>query len=81
MVDVKPTVEGSSPTALAHDPDIVLQSAIGNFDRVLVLGYNKKGEIDAFGSLNFPNEMLVFAMERLKHKIMAGDYGRPEDLL
>ncbi|MGC4008863.1 MAG: hypothetical protein QM805_07730 [Pseudomonas sp.] len=74
-------VEGTSPQDLANNPDVVLNSAMGHFERVLVLGYNKKGEIDAFGSLNFPNEMLVFAMERLKHKIMAGDYGRPEDLL
>lgn len=74
------TVQGVSPQAAAHDPDVVIKSAEGHFDRVLVLGYNKQGEIDAFGSLNFPNEMIVFAMERLKYKIMAGEYGRPEDL-
>lgn len=69
--------EKASTAAL--DPDVVLRSAIGVFDRLVVLGYDKDGRIEAFGSLNFPNEDIVFAMERFKHKIMAGDYGRPED--
>lgn len=69
--------EGVSGPAL--DPDVVLRSAIGVFDRLVVIGYNKEGKIDAYGSLNFSNEEIVFAMERFKHKIMAGDYGRAED--
>jgi hypothetical protein len=65
--------------ALAIDPDVVLRSAIGVFDRLVVIGYDKDGKIEAFGSLNFSNEEIVFAIERFKHKIMAGDYGKLED--
>ena len=68
-----------SASAAALDPDVVLRSAAGVFDRLVVIGYNKDGKFEAFGSLNFQNEDIVFAMERLKHEIMAGDYGRPED--
>jgi len=73
------TIVSLVPQVAACDPDVVLRSALGVFDRVLVVGYNKSGEIDAFGSLNFSSEQIVFALERFKHKIMAGDYGKPED--
>lgn len=81
MSDTQDSIVTIVPQAAGCDPDVVLRSAIGVFEKVLVLGYNKDGEVDAFGSLNFSSEQIVFALERFKHKIMAGDYGKPEDIL
>lgn len=81
MADIEAEGKSLVPQMTAHDADVVITSAVGRFERVFILGYTKDGQIDAFGSLNFPNEQIVFALERFKHKIMMGDYGQPEDML
>lgn len=59
----------------ALSPDVVLEHAAGVYDEVLVIGYNKDGELDVRASLNFDMKSIFFALEAFKHQVLSGEYG------
>ena len=56
-------------------PDVVLEHAAGVYDEVLVIGYNKAGELEVRASLNFDMKSIFFALEAFKHQVLNGEYG------
>lgn len=63
------------PQNAAQNPDAVLDQAIGQYDKVFVIGYSKDGDLDVRGSLNFTIGDIFFALEAFKHMVLAGEYG------
>lgn len=69
------------PVNAARNPDAVLEQAIGVYDQVFIIGYDKNGELDVRASLNFKMREIFFAMDAFKHKVLNGEYGsRLEEL-
>jgi hypothetical protein len=60
-------------------PDVVLEHAAGVYDEVLVIGYNKDGELDVRASLNFDMKSIFFALEAFKHQVLSGEYGHRQE--
>jgi hypothetical protein len=58
----------------ALDPDAVLSQAIGQYDSVIVLGWDKEGELDARASLNLDQADIHWLISVFKHKLLNGDY-------
>jgi hypothetical protein len=68
------------PKDAAKNPDNVLEQAVGIYDQVLVIGYNKDGGLDVRSSLNFLIKDIFFAIDEFKFKVLNGEYGhRPEE--
>lgn len=62
------------PADAAKDPDAVLEQAIGNYQNVLVLGWDKDGELDCRGDLGLTKENALWLAIFFTHKLMAGDF-------
>lgn len=58
----------------ARNPDKVLEKAVGTFNDVLVLGYNKAGEFEARASLNLQHKDILWIIDHFKQKLLNGDY-------
>ncbi|WP_033931788.1 hypothetical protein [Vibrio cholerae] len=52
----------------AIDPDNVLEIAKGNYESVIVLGYDKDGYLDGRASTNLTRENILWLLEQFKHK-------------
>lgn len=63
------------PHNAALNPDVVLEQAAGVYDEVLVIGYDKNGQLDARASLNFDMKSIFFALEAFRHQVLSGEYG------
>ena len=63
------------PANAAKSPDPVLEQAIGVYDQVFVIGYDKDGALEVRASLNFKMRDIFFAMDAFKFKVLNGDYG------
>jgi len=63
----------------AIDPDAVLEQAIGRYQDVLILGYDKAGRLDVAATLGMTTKEAVWVMAYFKQKLMNGDYGAEED--
>lgn len=63
------------PRNAALNPDLVLEQAAGVYEEVLVIGYNKDGELDVRASLNFDMKSIFFAFEVFKHQVLSGEFG------
>ena len=61
----------------AKNPDNVLEQAIGQYESVFLLGWDKEGKVDFRASLNLDPEDFIYLIERFKFKFMNGDYGQP----
>ncbi len=63
------------PANAAEDPDNVLEQAIGLFNSVLIIGWDKDGNLDASASANLTDggEML-WLIETFKRNLLSGDY-------
>lgn len=63
------------PKDAALDPDNVLEQAMGDFSEVLILGWDKDGNLDARATLGLKDGGdVLWLMEAFKHKLMSGDY-------
>ena len=49
-----------------EDPDNVINESLGVFDEVLVLGYNKDGELEARASTNMQSRDILWLLETFK---------------
>jgi hypothetical protein len=58
----------------AQDPDKVLEKAIGAYDSVLVIGWDKDGVLDVRASLNLEQKDCLWLIEAFKRKMLSGDY-------
>jgi hypothetical protein len=62
------------PADAAKNPDNVLEQAVGVYDQVLIIGYDKDGILDVRASTNFQMREMFFAIEAFKFKVLNGDY-------
>lgn len=62
------------PKDAAKNPDNVLEQAVGVYDEVFIIGYDKDGALDVRSSTNFTTASIVFALEVFKTKLFLGDY-------
>jgi hypothetical protein len=63
-----------SPPNSAVDPDIVLCKAAGVYESVVVIGWDKFGEVDVRGSLNLTSAEILWMLEEFKHQLFSGVY-------
>lgn len=68
------------PLNAAENPDNVLEQAMGDFSSVLLIGWDKDGDLDARASLDLKDGGdLLWLIEAFKFKLLSGDYtGEPE---
>ena len=66
------------PHNAAKDPDAVLEQAIGEYESVFIIGYDKEGNMSPRASLNLDGYELLFLLELFKHKWLNGDYGEED---
>ena len=62
------------PKDAAENPDAVLEQAVGVYDQVFVIGYNKDGKTEVRASLNFKMRDIFFALDAFKFKVLNGEY-------
>lgn len=58
--------------ALSADP--VLEAAIGQYQSVVVIGYDNNGELDARASRNLRGHEILWLIEAFKMKLLNGEY-------
>jgi hypothetical protein len=62
------------PANAAKDPDMVLEQALGVYEDLFIIGWDKQGEMDARSTLGLSREQLIYLFELFKHKLLNGDY-------
>lgn len=63
------------PRNAAEHADNVLEQAIGCYDQVLILGWDKNGHLDARATLGLKDGGdVLWLIESFKHKMLSGDY-------
>ncbi|MGZ5029002.1 MAG: hypothetical protein ACXWAT_00875 [Methylobacter sp.] len=63
----------NGPTKLPIEPDKVLHGAVGELDKVLVIGLHKDGSA-YYASSTSDGGDLLWMIEQLKTKLMNGDF-------
>ena len=68
------------PADAAKDADNVLEQALGTYDEVVIIGWDKDGELDCRATLGLKDGGdVLWLIELFKHKLLNGDYsGDPE---
>ena len=60
---------------IENTPDMVLDAAIGIYDDVMTIGYNKAGNIEVHTSSGIElQSQLFFLLEQFKHSLLSGEY-------
>lgn len=62
------------PAEIANDPDGVLEQAEGQFKSLLILGWNKEGDLEVRGTPDLDGPELLWMIEHFKAGLMAGDF-------
>ena len=62
------------PKDAAMKADNVLEQAIGQYEEVLILGYDGQGVLDPRATLTLTAAEILFIMEFFKNKLLNGDY-------
>lgn len=62
------------PKNAAETPDLVLEQAIGQYQDVLIIGWDKDGLLNTRSSLGMTNENVIWLIEKFKLKLLNGDY-------
>ena len=60
--------------ALSADP--VLEKAVGQYQSVVVIGYNNEGELQAAASMNLRGHEILWLVETFKLRLLNGEYGK-----
>jgi hypothetical protein len=63
------------PKDAAKNPDAVLEQAVGVYDKVFIIGYDKDGTLDVRASFNFKMRDIFFALDAFKFMVLNGEYG------
>jgi len=59
----------------SNDPDSVLEQAIGDYQDVLIIGYNKNGELDVRANNYYEDgKHILWVLETVKHNLLNGEY-------
>lgn len=74
-------VEKFYPKDAAKDADNVIEQAIGQYEEVLILGYDKDGNFDARATLGLKGAGdVLWLIETLKFKLLSGEFiAEPEE--
>lgn len=56
-------------------PDIVIEEAIGVYENVVIIGWNKNEELDVRASLNLSQSDILWLIETFKIRLLNGEYG------
>lgn len=63
------------PSDAAKDPDHVLERAMGQYQEVFILGWDKDGFLDARSTQGLVDGgNILWLIESFKHKLLNGDY-------
>lgn len=63
------------PQDAAKNPDSVLEQAVGQYSNVLIIGWDKDGDLDARASIGLKaGSDVLWLIECFKHKLLLGDY-------
>ena len=62
------------PKDAANKPDSVLEQAIGVYESVLIIGFDKRGELNSRGSLNVDQYNALMLMELLKRQLVEQEH-------
>jgi len=66
-------------TNAADNPDAVLEQAVGEYGSLIIIGYDKKGRLDARSSTNIKQSDILWIIESFKTNMMNGDYSKEVD--
>lgn len=67
------------PKDAAKNADNVLEQAIGVYDEVILIGWNKEGNLDARATLGLKDGGdCLWLVEKFKHNLLSGVYLPPE---
>ncbi len=62
------------PKNAAENPDNVLEQAIGTYDEVLIIGWDKSDELIVRANLKISGRDALWLVEQFKVKLLRGDY-------
>lgn len=62
-----------TPADAAKDPDVVLEAAQGQYQDVVVMGYDRDGDLDVRASLGLDLANIIFLMEVIKAMAVSGE--------
>ena len=62
------------PKNAANNPDNVIEQAIGVYTEVIILGYDKEGNLDIRASTNIDKANILWIIDKFRHKLLNGDY-------
>lgn len=62
------------PKDAAENPDAVLEQAIGQYEDILILGYNNDGELEPRGTLGMTASEILWLLESFKMNLLDGVY-------
>jgi hypothetical protein len=75
----EPKVVKFYPKDAAKNADNVLEQAMGQYDKVLVIGWDTDGNFDARATLGFKDGAeCLWLVEVFKHKLMSGEFMRED---
>lgn len=58
----------------ASSPDVVLERAVGVYENVFIIGWDKEGALEARANTGFTHENVLWLIEVFKKKLISGDY-------
>lgn len=58
----------------ANEPDAVLEQAIGQYDAVFIIRWDKQGILDPRSSLNLTQAEIHWLLSVFQQKLLNGDY-------
>ncbi len=68
------------PADSAKDPDAVLEQAVGAFKSVLIIGWDKNGDLQARATLDLADGgEVLWLLEGFKHNLMCGVYAEADE--
>ena len=62
------------PSNAAKNPDNVMEQAMGEYESIFIVGFDKDGCMDSRASTNITQSGILWLIERFKHKLLNGDY-------
>jgi hypothetical protein len=54
--------------------DIVVEEAIGVYENVVIIGWNKQQELEVRASLNLSQSEILWLIETFKARLLSGEY-------
>jgi len=67
------------PGSASADPDDALESAVGVYDNVLIIGWNKKNELEVRGNSGIDRTMANWLIDQFKLNLLVGAYEEDKD--